>query len=282
MLLLVLASVAVVCIEPGEHAYVGVRHAAAAAASSVAGVAGPGHELQRRLHGGGPAAAEGPHGLLRRPRGGGRASGHGQHPEPARWRGGVGPHGPHCGGRRRRRLLLARLGRARILAVVVLLEQVLPVALPHVGVASAGVLLLRREEVVVVAHHGGHVVRRGGRLVVVRVERERRERRGAGGVGGGGGSRADGDVERGVVGRDGSGAGGRKDGGLRLLQQPLDGLAVGLVAELAGRRLVGLGRERRCGWMGRERVACRRKEMGLRSHDFCEIRERRMRVHPGG
>ena len=31
--LLVLASAAVVCIEPREHAYVGVRHAAAAAAS---------------------------------------------------------------------------------------------------------------------------------------------------------------------------------------------------------------------------------------------------------
>jgi hypothetical protein len=69
-------------------------------------------------------------------------------------------------------------------------------------------------------------------VVVVRVERERRERRGAGG--GGGGAGADGDVKRGVVGRDGAGAGSRQDGRLRLLQQPLDGLAVGLVAELAG------------------------------------------------
>ena len=42
VLLLVLSSVAVVCIEPGEHAYVGVRHAAAAAASSVCWGSWPG------------------------------------------------------------------------------------------------------------------------------------------------------------------------------------------------------------------------------------------------
>lgn len=41
-------------------------------------------------------------------------------------------------------------------------------------------------------------------------------------------------VEGGEVGGDGAGAGGCDDGGLRLLEQPLDGLTVGLVAELPG------------------------------------------------
>ncbi|PON93627.1 hypothetical protein TorRG33x02_106110 [Trema orientale] len=41
-------------------------------------------------------------------------------------------------------------------------------------------------------------------------------------------------VEGGEVGGDGSGAGGGDDGGLGLLEEPLDGLAVGLVAELPG------------------------------------------------
>ncbi|KAL5676802.1 hypothetical protein ACJX0J_012933, partial [Zea mays] len=49
------------------------------------------------------------------------------------------------------------------------------------------------------------------------------------GRGAGGGGRR-GEVSR--HGRRGHRAGGGNDGGLRLLQQPLDGLAVGLVAQL--------------------------------------------------
>jgi hypothetical protein len=37
------------------------------------------------------------------------------------------------------------------------------------------------------------------------------------------------------------GAGGRQDGWVRLLQQPLDGLAIGLVVELAGELRDGNG-----------------------------------------
>ncbi|KAJ6831761.1 transcription factor TCP14 [Iris pallida] len=55
---------------------------------------------------------------------------------------------------------------------------------------------------------------------------------GAGGEGGAGA--AERYVEGGEVGRDGAGAGGGDDGGLRLLEEPLDGLPVGLVAELPG------------------------------------------------
>lgn len=62
------------------------------------------------------------------------------------------------------------------------------------------------------------------------------------GVGGGFGERscqrraaaADGEVEGGVVGGDGAGAGGGDDGRLGLLEEPLDGLAVGLVAQFTG------------------------------------------------
>lgn len=52
-------------------------------------------------------------------------------------------------------------------------------------------------------------------------------------VGLGGAGAAEGDVERSEVGGDGAGAGGGDDGGLGLPEQPLDGLTVGLVAELA-------------------------------------------------
>jgi hypothetical protein len=61
--LLVSGAAAVVRIERGEHAEVGVRHAGAGAAGVVDTRR---HELERRLHRGGAAAAagEGPHGLL--------------------------------------------------------------------------------------------------------------------------------------------------------------------------------------------------------------------------
>ena len=52
------------------------------------------------------------------------------------------------------------------------------------------------------------------------------------GRGRGAGRGAEGDGERGEVGRDGAGPCGGHDGELRLLQQPLDGLAVRLVAQL--------------------------------------------------
>uniref|UniRef100_A0A804P124 Uncharacterized protein n=1 Tax=Zea mays TaxID=4577 RepID=A0A804P124_MAIZE len=129
-------------------------------------------------------------------------------------------------------MMLARRG---------VLEQVvvaLPVALPH-ELPGAGILrrlLLRRrwEELlllllvwvmVVPAEHGGDLVLRRREVV---------EGDGAGGGGrvGRAGGGAEGDGERGEVRRDGPGAGGGDDGGLGLLQQPLDGLAVGLVAQL--------------------------------------------------
>ena len=54
-----------------------------------------------------------------------------------------------------------------------------------------------------------------------------------GGGGEGGAGAAEGDVQRREVRRDGAGAGGGDDSGLGLPEQPLDGLTVGLVAELA-------------------------------------------------
>jgi hypothetical protein len=81
--------------------------------------------------------------------------------------------------------------------------------------------------VVVPGEHGGDLVLLRQEVVVGR------------GAGGGGRVRgvggAEGNGERGEVSRDGRRgprASGGNDGGLRLLQQPLDGLAVGLVAQL--------------------------------------------------
>lgn len=56
------------------------------------------------------------------------------------------------------------------------------------------------------------------------------------GYGGGGGIVvvAEGDGDGGEAGGGGPGAGGGDDGGFSLAEEPLDGLAVGLVAELAG------------------------------------------------
>ena len=49
----------------------------------------------------------------------------------------------------------------------------------------------------------------------------------------GGAGASEGDVKGGEVGRDGAGASGGDHGGLGLLEEPLDGLSFGLVAELA-------------------------------------------------
>jgi len=56
--------------------------------------------------------------------------------------------------------------------------------------------------------------------------RRRRRQRGA--------AAAERDVERGEISGDGAGSGGGDDGGLGLLEEPLDGLAVGLVAQFSG------------------------------------------------
>lgn len=56
----------------------------------------------------------------------------------------------------------------------------------------------------------------------------------AGGGRGGGGGEVRGSGGGEDRGRNGAGAGGGYDGGLRLLEQPLDGLPVGLVAQLPG------------------------------------------------
>lgn len=45
---------------------------------------------------------------------------------------------------------------------------------------------------------------------------------------------SEGDVERGEVGGDGAGAGGGDNRGLRLLEEPLNGFAVGFVTQFAG------------------------------------------------
>ena len=55
-----------------------------------------------------------------------------------------------------------------------------------------------------------------------------------GGDGHGGAGAAEGDVQGGEVGGDGAGASGGDHRGLRLLEEPLDGFAVRLVAQLAG------------------------------------------------
>jgi len=91
-------------------------------------------------------------------------------------------------------------------------------------------LLRRRKELLLVVM--AVVPAKHGRDLVVR---RREVVEGGRGTGGGGRVRsagAEGDGEGGEVGRDGARARGGDDGGLRLLEQPLDGLAVRLVAQL--------------------------------------------------
>ncbi|KAG0470974.1 hypothetical protein HPP92_015520 [Vanilla planifolia] len=155
---------------------------------------------------------------------------------------------PRSGLRARGRRLFGNAAVVLMLRIVVFfLEQVLSEAFPQIIVGRIGRNYVEAVCGQVIgewwgmlkAKHGG-----GVQLVVVEVvlllalkgEGVVESMRGGFGRRGGegGAAAAEGDVEGGVVGWDGAGTGGGKDGRLSLLEQPLYGLAIGLVAKFTG------------------------------------------------